>query len=775
MALLLLTQLLHAQPIIQTIRGNVYDNVTNTPLIGATVIILDSEPLLGASTDIDGNFSIRNVRLGRQTIKVNYVGYEPAVISEVLITSAREEVIEVGLRQSVSEMSEMIFTAYTRKDLPKNSMATASARSFTVEETRRYAGGMDDPARLVSAYAGVTTGNLQDNAIIIRGNSPKGVSWRLEGVEIPTPHHFPNGNVAGGGIVTLFSSQMLANSDFFTSAFPAEYGNATAGVFDMSFRNGNYDKREHTVQLGALGIDLASEGPLVQGSNASYLFNYRYSTFGLMNDVGLIPNDQELRYQDLSFKLNIPTKRAGVFSLWGIGGIDKALQPEQPDSTKWKTDWDSASFDWNVQMGGIGLSHRFITGNQTYIKTTLAATGIQNRMESLMLDSNMMTRPDMFASDNSDKISLGSYISHRFSSRHANKSGFTYKHLGYNLDISATHDNIPESYKNVVDERGSSQAVEFYTQSKYNLTANIALNAGVNASYFGVNKAYSIDPRLGLNWDINQDHAVSLAYGRHSQAEELKIYFVKDESGDTPLYPNKDLRLSAAHHFVLGYDWNFSNNHRLKVETYFQQINDAPGVKGEAYSLINFKQEWAFSHILENNSMGRNRGIDVTVERFLNNNYYYLVTGSVFNSRYKGDDGIWRNTRFNKGFVANALIGREFNMDDNNKVLGVNTRLTFVGGERISPLLVNETTRERREIYDDSRAFEEQFPAIFTMDFTVTYRINRRSYSNVWALQVKNMLGAPMYQGEYYNIQSNDIEMGRDVVVIPTLSYKVEF
>ncbi|MEX0927895.1 MAG: hypothetical protein WDZ53_00715 [Balneolales bacterium] len=355
------------------------------------------------------------------------------------------------------------------------------------------------------------------------------------------------------------------------------------------------------------------------------------------------------------------------------------------------------------------------------------------------------------------------------------KTGVTFKHLRYALDISSTEDQNQDSYRNVVDERGSSHAVEFYTQSKYDLAANLALNAGINVAYFGVNQAYSIDPRLGLIWNMNRDHALSLAYGRHSQAEELKIYFVKDETGGSTQYPNQNLGLSTAQHFVLAYDWNFSNNHRLKMEGYYQQINDARGVAGESYSLINFRQEWAFNQILENNSMGRNRGIDVTVERFLNNNYYYLITGSVFNSRYKGDDEVWRDIRFNKGFVANALIGREFIIDDNNKVLGLNTRLTFVGGERVSSLLIEETTRERREIYDEMRAFEEQYPSSFMVDLTATFRMNRMSYSSVWALQVKNMLGAPMYQGEYFNIQSNDIQMGKDVVVIPSLSYKVEF
>jgi len=256
-----------AQTITQNIKGNVFDIQTKETLIGASVVILNSNPIIGTSTDFDGNFSIPRVALGRHSVQVNFIGYEPVIIPEVLVTSGREAVLNVGLRQTFSELEEVTVTPEARKAKPLNNMATVSSRSFSVEETRRYAGGLDDPARLVSAYAGVAVGNVQDNAIIVRGNSPKGISWRVEGVEIPTPHHLAGGNVTGGGLVTLFSSQMLANSDFHTSAFPAEYGNALAGVFDMNLRSGNSDKHERTFQVGTMGLDFASEGPLSSSSN----------------------------------------------------------------------------------------------------------------------------------------------------------------------------------------------------------------------------------------------------------------------------------------------------------------------------------------------------------------------------------------------------------------------------------------------------------------------------------------------------------------------------
>jgi hypothetical protein len=287
--LLCLPIALSAQLLTQTMKGTIVDIDSNNPLIGATVVILESDPLKGATTDSEGRFKIEKVPIGRYNIQVSYVGYVTLFLSEILVTSGKEVVINIGLKQVVMQMNEVTVKGYSQKDKPLNTMASISARSFSVEETRRYAGGLDDPARLASAFAGVTTGNLQDNGIIIRGNSTKGVSWRLEGVEIPNPNHFDGGTIAGSGFVTVFSSQLLTNSDFYTGAFPAEYGNALAGVFDMKFRNGNSDKRESTIQFGMLGLDISSEGPFVKGKNSTYLFNYRYSTFSLMTLLNLLP------------------------------------------------------------------------------------------------------------------------------------------------------------------------------------------------------------------------------------------------------------------------------------------------------------------------------------------------------------------------------------------------------------------------------------------------------------------------------------------------------
>lgn len=766
---------LNAQ-ITQNIKGRIIDQESQMPLIGATIVVLGTNPIMGTVSDVDGYYKISGVKTGRYNIQITYLGYEPVIIPEVMISSGKETIIEIGLTESFAQMEEVEIKAQIRKDKPMNSMAGISARSFTVEETRRYAGGMDDPARMASVFAGVTVGDIQDNAIIIRGNSPKGVLWRLEGVDIPNPNHLANGNVVGGGLVTMISGQLMANSDFYTGAFPAEFGNSLAGVFDMRLRKGNSEKREYTFQAGMLGIDFATEGPFIKGRNSSYLINYRYSTFGLVSDLGLIPSMQIPRYQDLTFKFHFPTKKAGVFTLWGLGGIDRNVEPVDYDSMAWIMDWDRIYYEWDSKMGVTALTHNYILNDKRYIQTVLSLSGAANDLDIDRLNNDLVLKNDYGLYDKTGKASFCSFMNFKFNSRNTNRTGINVNFLFYDLNINSTLFNTPETYRNIVKSKGNSNHIQFYSQSKYHLTPLINIVAGFHAEFFALSEDFTIDPRISFNWDVNSNHSLSFGYGKHSQLEELKIYFISSVHGNDITYPNKSLEFSHAHHFVFAYNWLINGNLRFKVEPYFQYLYNVPGVPGTSYSMLNYKQDWAFSDSLTNCTTGQNVGIDFTLERFLNNNYYYLITASLFGSIYLGDDGMMRNSRYNKNYVLNILFGKEIYLgSERNKALGINGRVNISGGERISPVLKDVSIEQKRIVYDEENAFEEQIPGSYFCDLSLTYRINKANHSSIWALQVKNILGSP-YQSEYfYHLRDHNIQYLENKITLPVLSYKIEF
>jgi len=779
---------LTAQPV-GNIRGVITDGASGQPLPYVSVVLLESNPPVGTITDSAGYFRLNRLPVGRYDIQSSFVGYEPVVFREIMVGSGREVFVEIAMRENIQELGEVTIRPKVNKEAPLNQMALASARMFSVEEANRYAGGFDDPARLVTAFAGVS-GCMSNNGIAIRGNSPQFLQWRIEGVEAVNPTHFSDLTGIGGGIFTALSSQVLGNSDFFTGAFPAEYGNALSGVFDMQLRNGNNQNYEHTVQIGTLGIEFASEGPFAKGKQASYLFNYRYSTMALVADLapGLISEVGGIRYQDLSFKMNFPTRRAGTFSVWGVGIIDNYSQYEPKDTTKWEfyfenmpelTGFDS-DFIQRKAVGGVG--HKLFIGEKSYLKSALVANYSLNQVKGeLIYPRHDWERfPGIDMKNTNWSVTLNTSLNTKFSAAHTNRTGFVATGLFYDLDYWM-YPNIydepgypPLDMLNYAKDDGSSMALSAFTQSLIRLNSRLTANIGLHGMYFRINQKATLEPRLGIRWQALPKHAFGLAYGKHSRRENTDYYFVKTPETGNELV-NKSLDFAKAHHVVLSYDWSISEHLRLKAEPYFQYLYDVPVEKNSEMSMINYRDFLLMLPFLVNEGKGKNYGIDFTLERYLRDGYYYLLTASLFESRYAGGDGIWRNTRLNRKYIFNALGGKEWNMGrQKQNMLSVSLRVTFQGGEHYIPI-DDAASSFQSIVFDNERAFKPQLPPEFIGHFTIGYTINRNRLAHEISLKMTNVTGNKEFVGYIYNPKKERYELYMGAVVIPNICYKINF
>ena len=761
-----------AQQPLQSVRGSVIDNASQSPVAFANVMLMNTQPLLGGVTDSLGNFSIANVPVGRYDLKITCIGYEEALVREVTVISAKQSILTIPIKENSRLLEEVTITPNVNKEQPLNPMATVSARMLSVEEAGRYAGGFDDPARLASAFAGVAS-NSGVNGIMVRGNAPKYLQWKMEGIEMPNPNHFGDLKAFGGGILTGLSSQMLANSDFFTGAFPAEYNNAVSGVFDISMRKGNNEKKERTIQLGLIGLEYSEEGAFKKGGKASYLFNYRNSTLALLEPL-LPENAEKIKYQDLSFKLNFPTKKAGVFSVWGIGLRDGASAKPKTDSLKWFYKDDKQKNDIKLDIGAGGLSHTYFFNTSTYLKTTLAATGSSTDWKAETLNSQLELKPYSKIAYTYWNYVLSSVLNKKINSRHTNRTGISATQMLYNivLNKSLLPGDLPTE---IVNSGGSSTLLSAYSSSSFHLTNKLLMTVGVNGQFFTLNHHYTIEPRFGLRQAIGRRQSIGLAYGLHSRLENLNFYYNNSQtSGEKAV--NKTLDFTKAHHVVLSYDWNISPLIHVKVEPYYQQLFSVPVVRNSSTSFINLQSDWFFAEKLENTGEGRNYGIDFTLEKYISKGYYYLFTASVFDAKYKGGDGVWRESRFNRSYVFNFLIGKEWQVGKNKQnTLSLNTRISYQGGNRYSP--VNETASYLAKdiIYDETRAFSLQADPVTNVHVTASYRINKRKSAHEFALKLLNATGQADFYGYKYNLQKNTIDKDEASVVIPNLSYRIKF
>ena len=504
---------------VQTLRGVVNDRASGHPIPYATIQLTDI-PGLGMMCDSLGRFALPKVPVGRHSVQASFIGYESATVREILVTSAKEVYLEIALQESVNELSEVVVRAHNRNEA-MNKMAVAGARMLSVEEASRYAGGFDDPARLVASFAGVTP-SVSNNGISIHGNAPHLLQWRLEDVEIPNPNHFADIATLGGGILSSLSAQVLGNSDFFTGAFPAEYGNAVSGVFDMKLRNGNNQRNENTFQVGIMGIDFASEGPLSKKHKASYIFNYRYSTTGLLNvDLG-----GKMDYQDLNFKLNFPTRHAGTFAVWGTALLDKYKSSLEKNPDKWDYLEDAGQGRSTQYMAAGGVTHRYFFNENTLLKTTLAGTYSDQEAIQTTYDREFNPSPNIDQNSRSTNLILTSSLNRKVNNRFTNKTGLTFTQMFYNMNLELAP-FIDQPLETISKGDGNTSLISAYNSSAWGINDKLSLNFGLHGQLLTLNNRWTLEPRASLKWQTNTRTSFALAYGMYSRMEKMDVYFVK--------------------------------------------------------------------------------------------------------------------------------------------------------------------------------------------------------------------------------------------------------
>ena len=776
MMLLLLPAVAGAQ-VVQTIRGQVCDVASGEPMVGVTITV-ENGITMATVSDIDGNFVIENVPVGRHSVKASFVGYEPVVLKEQLVSSGKELVLTLRMRESIYELGEVVVKPRVNKQMPLNEMAQVGARMFSVEEATRYAGGMADPARTASMFAGVATGGAT-NGISIHGNSPQMLQWRVEGVEVPNPNHFAEITEAGGGIFTSLNGTVLANSDFLTGAMPAEFGNALSGAFDMKMRVGNNVKHEHAVQVGTLGVDFASEGPLSKGSKASYLVNYRYSFLEIAKKLHAINMENEtLDYQDLSFKFNMPTAKAGTFAVWFTGLVDN-YENKVPDPSEWETLWDMND-SWSRQRscaGGLSHTYRFRSGGSLH--SSVAFTGAYRKLGVSNYDELLTKTPGMAGRNAQWNVIVSTQHQQKISSRYTMQNGFEYQYYGFNTWLDWIHETGGALYR-VYESEGNTGLTRFYSSHKLALSRRLSMVAGVNVMWFNLNDQFLVEPRVSLQYKTSPSSTLSIAYALNSRKETTDTYFVvtSSQGGLESGLPNASLGLTRSHHVSASFAQRLGENAMLKIEPYWQWLFDVPVEQGTTYSILNhhtFFQDRA----LVNEGVGRNYGIDFTLERYLKDGLYGMLTATLFKSEYRDAQGLWHHSRHDRHYITNLVGGKEWMMGKARKnVFGLNGRLTLMGGDRYTPIPEGTTFEDiailpdKTVPEDGANPYSKQKGMNVGYAFSVKYTINKKHTSHHFILEYLQMR---TFQGQTFDFRTHEVVDYFTSLTFPNIAYRVEF
>jgi len=752
----------------QTVRGKIVDSETNFPLVGAKL-----ELKLGTSdnpkvvSNFDGEFEFKKIPVGKYQLVASMSLYESKTLT-IEVNSGRETILVIPLAEMITTKEEVTVTARKKGEII-NEMAVISAQQFSVEETNRYPGSRMDPARMASNFAGVNGADDSRNDIIVRGNSPLGVIYRVEGIDIPNPNHFA---IAGssGGPVSILNNKILGNSDFFMSAFPAEYGNSSSGVFDLKLRNGNNRQHEFTGQFGFLGTEFLAEGPMSKNGKSSFLVMGRYSTLSLFQTLGIkIGTDAVPVYGDGAFKFNWQLKKGGNLSFFGMGGksnISIMISEQTQFSEEFYGEGDRDQY-FGTSMYTTGWNYKKTLNEKTYLSSTLAASlenqrtrheyisgrRVDTTNNTILFDS---IYPMMAYKFNIGKISGYTAVNHKINKQHLLKAGLSFDVLRFNFLDSVLNDlDVPDDFVVRWDYNNFAFIFQPFVQWKWRISDNMDFTAGLHAQYFSLSNSVSpAEPRLGWKYKLKGNQSVFAGAGLHSQTQPMYTY-AYNVLPNQPVSPSSNLNLDfiRSAHSGLGYEKFFGQGFSVRTEAYYQYLYNVPvTIAPSAFSMINVGSGFSrlFQDSLENTGTGFNYGLELTVQKYFDKSFFFLFSATVYDSKYRGSDGVLRNTSYNSRYIANLLAGKEFKLGQKN-IIGLGLKVTRAGGRRYGLVDIAATDASKEIIFLDSAFNDLVFRDYFRLDFKISWRMNANKVTHEIGLDLVNILNTRNLLSLAYN------------------------
>jgi len=405
----------------------------------------------------------------------------------------------------------------------------------------------------------------------------------------------------------------------------------------------------------------------------------------------------------------------------------------------------------------------------------LVFSGTENTLDAKeYLLPDYALRKNFETSSRQTKGTLSSVLSHKFNARHFIRAGAYVNVLGFNLR-QYSYDQESEQLEEQLKQSGTSETVQAFAQWQYRPTDRVTFNLGVHSLTMLLNNKISIEPRAALKYAPNESQSFSLGYGLHSQVMPLGVYFVKNEANQRL---NPDLDLSKAHHLVLAYDYFPRKKLHFKSELYYQHLFNVPVDKdlASSFSMLNELGGVVFRS-LDNTGLGRNYGVELTGEQFLNRGLYWMATLSLYRSEYQGSDLVWRNTRFDNRYAGTVTAGKEWAWDRRGKdrSFGLNLKLISTGGQLDTPIDLEASKAKNETVYYEEQAFAEQLPAYFRLDMGVRLKRNYRRLTTTVSLDLQNATNRQNIGGRFFNTDTKEIEIWHQAPLIPVLAYRLEF
>jgi hypothetical protein len=746
----------HSQAqITQTIRGQVRDAATQKPLADATITL--DLAVQKTSTNTEGVFRLEKIAIGRHQIHVSYVGYETVKLSDLLLESGKELVLDIALQTISTEMAA--FTAISPREVtPINGIRN--------EKLSRYPATFNDPARLITYLPGATTDNDGTNNISLRGTSPNMVQWYLEGAEIVNPNHLSNAGVpsdqatVNGGGVLIPAFNVMDATHLYKGAMAADMGGALTGVMDIHLRKGNNEHRETQVSLGLVGLEVGTEGYFSKKSKASYLVHYRYSTIGLLSKLGVPLGDEAVTFQDLTASIHLPTKSAGTFKLFGMTGVSENVFEHLEPRTDWKTDKDSQDIRFDNRMIAVGAKHEMALARGKW-STVLAYSTLQNEHEAIGYGANMVPLRIINRASQPSKLFLKSVYQTCLNAHNSLKISAVGRHDFIRNTNSFKVGTSPSNSGFELESLWLQPSVEW--QGRFGAWQ---IGLGGRGSIFVnlgkyLKSGYDFEPTAELAYHLPKGKIMA-TYSHQSQAVSYQIlYYI--------WLPLDIVPFEKSRNFNLSYQARLTNRLNLTIEGFYQFLNqtnpasineyDFPTIRISSYGL----------------TTGKTIGGELDIQQTVQKGFYWRANLTLFDSKFKFRSA-WRNTRFDAAYISNLMAGKEWTLGrQKNKILGLNLRGILRGGFWTSPIDISQSITNGLTIFDFRNPYSEQLANYYRVDMNLYWKKSRPKFSSTIQLDIQNVTNRLNEGWHYFDQRQGRIITKYQLGLIPNLAYKIEF
>ncbi|MCU0357437.1 MAG: carboxypeptidase regulatory-like domain-containing protein [Cyclobacteriaceae bacterium] len=759
-----------AQDVTQKLRVNITGPLGNVPVENAQVILSrEGVNVVETVTDVTGNFEFEKVPVGRYRIDVNHASYFPYT-SEVFLLAAKELFLTIELRERIRELDEVQVTATSR-----SVYTTPGISELSIEKATRIAANYFDPVRVTTAFPGVVIANDQNNAIIVRGNSPEGLLWRLNDLDILNPNHLSNAGALGdrpaanGGGVNVLSTQMLGTTRFITGNYAPTLGNLQSAVVDMELRESRQSGIAHTLQASVIGLDYGSEGTIVP-DRLSYTFNARYSTVGLLSAAGVDFGGESISFHDVAAQLVYRTKKQGVLKGFFVTALSKNDFKTKPQD-EWETDKDRFNIYYEGSVMITGLTFDTPLKNNARFKTGMAWSRTDpGRYADFMGNPNAPLRWDELMQNNhlgSQFVSYQKRLGKAALLELGNYFTFWYTDLylyEYPTPLSCLFCAVPNEG---ISDTFSTWQTATYAKLTQPVGERFTTTLGVRGVKTGMYSKYSIEPRLSVEYLINDQQNLSLSYTSYSRLQSPSIYL---STGNENLLPTKSQQLT------MGYQWSITEDLMLRLSVYHQYLSDVPVQPDFTFSVINLMEPVERGGLV-NEGAGINTGIDAVIEKSFFQQFYLLAGGSYYQSQYRDGSGQWRNTRFDGNYTFNLSAGKEWNKrkDNANKTFAADTRFIYLGGLNEMPILPLLSGFNGRTVFDEAQGFVNAIPDYTRLDLRLSWRKHKPGYTRSIILDMQNVLNLKNVAYRYFDAYQLQRATQYSLGIIPVLAYRVEF